>query len=479
MIGALPSFFKPPHSLTGRPPTEPILVGLSGGADSVSLLHMLCELRKRHPFPLYAAHVNHGIRTEDYQNEASRDEAFCKELCQDLGVELFVARLDVPALSEASGNSLETEAREARYAFFTEIMESRGIKTLVTAHNADDNLETQIFNLCRGCGIQGISGIREIRCFDPVEGAFLVRPILRGSKKEILAFCRENGLKYVTDSTNLEDDCTRNRIRHRILPQLTELFGSPEASGLRLAQYAAEDNDFMEGEARKILREKENGQITTKELCSLPPAIAKRVLSLAFREVSTATLEATHLEALLEFAHEGKCGAISLPDRITARFSGGILRFERTSQERPSSPYQIPLKIGLSVIEGTDFAVLIDQEVENKRSLSIGRDTYTLYTFAFIRNADASALTAASRREGETILDGGMHKRIKKLMCDKKLPSWERDQLPVLRADGNAVYVPFCAVADGIKADSKNFDYKISIYKKSDPKESKSHVTEY
>ena len=145
-----PDFFKDPHILAQKEQNSPVLLGLSGGADSSALLFLLSKLQKEKHFPLYAAHVNHNIRTADYNNEAMRDENFCHEICRQLDVELFVADIDVPRLSKESGQSLETVAREARYRFFSEIMEKKGIGILVTAHNADDNLETQIFNLCRG-----------------------------------------------------------------------------------------------------------------------------------------------------------------------------------------------------------------------------------------------------------------------------------------------------------------------------------------
>ena len=251
MIGNLPSFFKAPHSIAQKGTGEPILLALSGGADSSALLYLLCALRERSPFPLYAAHVNHNIRGESHGNEALRDEDFCRRICRETGVELFVESVDVPRLAKESGQSLETAARDARYGFFARIMLENNIKILVTAHNADDNFETQLFNLCRGCGIDGLCGIPERRQFAEV-GGVVVRPILSASKSEILDFCRKEKIDFVTDSTNFEDDCVRNKLRLNIIPQLKEIFGSPERSGARLASYAAEDSDFIGKEADRL-----------------------------------------------------------------------------------------------------------------------------------------------------------------------------------------------------------------------------------
>ena len=122
-MSLLPNFFKEPSYLSGYTEDSPILLGLSGGADSSALLHMLCEFSKGSNAPIFAAHVNHGIRTEEYDNEADRDEEFCHKLCSSLGVKLFVKRLDIPKMAAESGRGVEAEAREARYAFFSEIMQ--------------------------------------------------------------------------------------------------------------------------------------------------------------------------------------------------------------------------------------------------------------------------------------------------------------------------------------------------------------------
>ena len=326
MIGDLPRFFKDPHAIAGIPEDSPLLVALSGGADSSALLYLLCRLREQRRFPLYAAHVNHSIRTEAYGNEAQRDEDFCKSICASANVKLFVANVDVPQIAKETGQSLETAAREARYSFFADIMNDLGIKALVTAHNADDNLETQIFNLCRGCGIDGICGIPEKRLFDRVENGVIVRPILSAPKQEILDLCTLNGIEFVTDSTNLEDDCTRNRIRHNILPELRALFNSPERSGLRLAATAREDSDFIRSEADRVILE-QHEKISVSLLNSLHPSVAKRVLKTLYENTSTQNLESTHVEELLAFAKSEKSGKISLPGKITAHFSCGDLSF--------------------------------------------------------------------------------------------------------------------------------------------------------
>lgn len=463
MTRNLPGFFKDPHLIAGMPKNEPVLLALSGGADSSALLHLLCRLREDHYFPICAAHVNHGIRTEDYGNEALRDEQFCAELCRSLGVELFIHRIDVPMLAESNKTSLETAARDARYTFFEEIMVSRGIKLLVTAHNADDNLETQIFNLCRGCGVSGMSGIPEKRKLDGI--GLVIRPILSASKSQILEFCADNGIEYVVDSTNLEADCTRNRIRHNIIPELKELFGSPERASLRLSHSAAEDEEFITLEAKRIVDESK--AVDTELLASLHPSLAKRVIMLAFGRSFDSSLETVHVEAVLSFIRESngkKNGQISLPGKTAAIIRDGMLEFSDDEKaELPS--YEIPLAEGFIRINGTDFAVAVDKS-KPADELCVENEPYTLYSQAYVKNIDLSLCSASSRREGETILENNMHKKIKKIMCDKKIPTADRQVLPIIRASGEAVYIPSCAVADRVRATENERQYIISIYKK-------------
>ena len=179
MSATLPKKFTPPHELSGLSADTPILLGFSGGADSTALLHMLCCYSARTGAKIYAAHVHHGIRGE----EANRDEEFCRSVAKSLGVPFFVHHSDIPALVKECGESVETVARRVRYRFFDELMREHNIPLLVTAHNANDNLETMLFNLIRGSGLGGMCGIPVSRLCD---GGALVRPILSMTRQEIL-----------------------------------------------------------------------------------------------------------------------------------------------------------------------------------------------------------------------------------------------------------------------------------------------------
>ena len=205
-----------PQALAGLDKTTPVLLAFSGGADSRALLHFLATRANEDGFPLTLAHVNHGIRGE----EALRDRGFCQAVAETYGLELCILDADIPSLAKEHGRGLEEEARVVRYEYFERLMRERRIPLLATAHHADDNLETVLFHLCRGTGLSGLCGIAPTR--DLAYG-ILTRPLLQVSRREILAYCHNNNLEYVTDSTNSDTAYARNRIRGEVIPILSDL----------------------------------------------------------------------------------------------------------------------------------------------------------------------------------------------------------------------------------------------------------------
>lgn len=221
---------------------DSVLVGLSGGADSVSLLYSLYLLKERYNLKLYAAHIHHGIRG----NEANEDLKFCKKFCEKINVKLFYKKLDIPALAKERKQSLELCGREERYRFFEEIKTKYNAK-IATAHTASDNIETLFLNLTRGCCLKGASGI------PPVRGD-IIRPLIECTRDEIEKFCADNNLEYVTDSTNLEDDYSRNKIRHNVVPVLKQINPNLEDAILRFTQSVSCVKNTVEEQARLLLK---------------------------------------------------------------------------------------------------------------------------------------------------------------------------------------------------------------------------------
>ena len=206
--------------------------GLSGGADSVSLLLSLYELRDELGISVEALHVNHCLRGE----ESDRDQEFCRDLCKRLGIPFTAVSCDVMGYAKEHSLSCEEAARELRYDIFAKHTID---KKLATAHNADDNLETVILNLVRGSGLKGISGITPAR-------DNIIRPLLAVSRAEIEEFLKKHDQDYVTDSTNLSDDYTRNRIRHNIIPVMKSLNTSMIETSVRSISTLRAENDLID-----------------------------------------------------------------------------------------------------------------------------------------------------------------------------------------------------------------------------------------
>ncbi len=410
--------------------TPSVLVGLSGGADSSVLLFLLCEYCKKRGVALFAAHVNHGIRGE----EALRDRDFCVSLCEKLGIGLTVLDADVPALAKKSGKGIEECARDLRYSFFADIMKKQGIPTLATAHNADDNLETVIFNMLRGAGTKGLSGIPPVR---EVKGGRLVRPIIYASKREILDFAHANGIDYVTDSTNTDTDYTRNHIRANIVPAMREIVPSPEDAAAKLSESLRADESFIERCADElILREGIEKSAPSELLASLDEALFYRVIS----RMCPVTLERTHVYDIRALVEKNvPHSRLSLPERTLAVIENGALQFiseDEYGQDAPE-PFRYELSIGDNPIPECGVNIKITRASQRCENI------YKNFIHASIPfDKIKGQLYVRSREDGDRYSYGGMKRKLKKLLCDKGIPISERGRLPLICDGGGILFIP-------------------------------------
>lgn len=323
--------FVPPHEISGLPRGTPMLLALSGGPDSRALLYRLLVYCRECGAPLSVAHVNHMIRGA----EADRDERFVRSLAEDAGIDCYVERIDVPSRAAAAGQGLEEAAREARYSYFDRLMAERQIPILVTAHNANDRLETLLFNLARGSGLRGLCSLQLSR---PVAHGVLIRPLLYATRAEIEAYLRIRDLESVTDSTNSDDAYSRNRIRHTVIPALAEVNPALLQNAARLADSLAQDADFIASQAEAYLRDGGESATEVSRLTALHPALLSRVLDALYvraaggeRALTAQHLETVHLEALKELLWRGHNGQSSaLPGRLRGCLVRGKLVMEVT-----------------------------------------------------------------------------------------------------------------------------------------------------
>lgn len=249
---------------------DTVISALSGGADSVALLYVLYSLKNELGFSLAACHVNHNLRGE----ESNGDERFVRRMCRFLDIPLYVASIKVNDLRQKH-DSLEECARRLRYEFFDSI--SRG-KLIATAHTASDNCETILINMVRGTALSGICGI-------PVKRDNIIRPLLYNTRGDIERYCTENSLDYVTDSTNLSDDYTRNKIRHKIVPLLREINPALFGAISRLSQSVSDDDRYLDKIAAQLMEKAhtQDDKYDVNVLYTAEECILRRIVTMLFR----------------------------------------------------------------------------------------------------------------------------------------------------------------------------------------------------
>lgn len=396
-------------------PGEPVLVALSGGADSVALLHALRALG----YPVRAFHLNHCLRGA----ESERDEAFCRALCARLGVELTVERADVAAAARDRGGGVEETARRIRYARLEHA--AQGAK-IATAHTADDNLETVLFHLVRGTGAKGLAGI------PPVRGQ-IIRPLLGVERAQVEAYLAALGQDYVTDSSNADEAYTRNRIRHTVVPALRAIQPSAAQAAARLGDLLRQDEDCLAGLAQECLAQaaRPDGAWDIIPLRQAHPAVRSRALRrlLAQGGMPLRDLTAQHIFALERLLESGKPSACcALPHGFTARREYGALRLTRAQIQpmRPDVPVSVPFERTL-----WDGSVRVSAHVLEKNEVFYK----SFNTFCVdCGTIDFVSLCVRTRRAGDRIrlTEKGGSRTLKKLLIDRKIPRGKRDGLVVV-----------------------------------------------
>ncbi len=250
---------------------DTVIAAVSGGADSVALLHVLYSLQGELSFSLAACHVNHNLRGA----ESDGDEMFVRRMCRMMDIPLYVANIKVNDFRQKH-DSLEECARRLRYGFFEDIGKN---KLIATAHTASDNCETILINMVRGTALSGICGI-------PAKRDNIIRPLLYSTREDVERYCRENELDFVTDSTNLSDDYTRNKIRHKIVPLLREINPALYGAMSRLSDAASLDDSYLDGVAAQLMQKAGcgDGKYDVNQLCDADECILRRIVTTLFKQ---------------------------------------------------------------------------------------------------------------------------------------------------------------------------------------------------
>ncbi len=410
-----------------------LLVAVSGGADSVALLHFLRELREEWKLTVKALHLNHNLRGA----ESDADEAFVRKLCQDWDIPLTVESAHVAARAAQTGESIEVAARNCRYAFFEREGGAQQAK-VATAHTCSDNAETVLLNLVRGTALRGLTGIA------PVRGRY-IRPLIACTRREIEAYCAEHNLSFVTDSTNCSDEHTRNRIRRYIMP-LLEQENPRLAQGLiRMCDILREDADYLDQQAQKALinLKKPEKALDRKEFLQLPAAIKGRVLALLLRqegvEADSRTIQ--NLSRIIEVG----AGAWQLSAKVRFRCQEKAFWLEQVLLPQPFFSVEIftdQVKQGpaIRLYDGKEVRFWVKYKEDFIKNRNIHKKALT-YCLDYDRIGKITTLRQRLPSDRLRLPGRGCSKTLKNLFQEKRVPAPERLRRVVLECGGKVLWV--------------------------------------
>jgi len=449
---------------------EGVVVGVSGGPDSLCLAHILLELRQSLGFEICLAHMNHSLRGE----ESEEDMDFVSQLSREWDVTAIFETVDVYDYIFKKGINLEEAARELRYKFFAKAAFQYNARKVAVGHTADDQVETVLMHLLRGSGMRGIRGMPPTFERTGETGAItVVRPLLDTWRRETEEYCRVNGLEPRLDSTNVDRAFLRNRLRLELVPYLQKINPRARESILRLARITADEADYMDREAESLSNETilASGKalfLKTDRILSLHRAIQRLLLMKALEKAygNARDLEAHHIERLMSAAASKAGTRVTLPDGLLflKDYEGGWL----CHSEEEVSPF--PAISGEQEITLEGRADYGRWEIRTKRIQAFeektavpARDDFRFHApdlrlpdvFRAVIALDRAGgmLTVRSKKDGDRFQPLGMEgtRKLQDFMTDEKIPRWWRDRIPLVCAGDEILWVAGWRISDMAK----------------------------
>ena len=419
-----------------------VVLGVSGGADSICMLKLLSDLQKRLGISLYVLHINHMIRGE----EADQDAAFVKKICTKFKVPHRVINVDVPALAEREGLSEEEAGRYVRYDEFSKYAYEVSATKIAVAHNSNDNAETVLMNLARGTGIKGLGGIPPKREMEDANGNVVevIRPILCLSRKEIEDYLKENEIEYRNDSTNDSTDYTRNKIRLEIMPLLENINDNAMQNITNASNELADTSNYIEKDVDEAYEEfvtEEDGKLfLSDESFAIDPIVLTGVIRKMIENIAGKLKDITriHVGDVVSLSEKQVGKKIDLPYSIVAeREYEGISMFSESNETES---------------ETKNKEVIISFEEDDFDRTSIEELKYTKW----LDYDKIDDVVVRTRQKGDYIVidKDGATKKLKKYFIDEKIPRRERDEV-LLVADGNHIlWVVGYRISEDVKVTS-------------------------
>ena len=413
---------------------DKIVVGLSGGPDSVCLLHILSRLKDKFDLEIYAAHLNHQIRGI----EAQKDAFYISKLCEEMGITFFIKSINVPEYCEKNGVSIEEGARKLRYEMFYEVKNNTRSNKIAIGHNLNDQAETILMRMMRGTGLQGLKGIEYIR------DGVIIRPILDIERNDIEEYCKQNNLNPRIDKTNLESIYTRNKIRLELIPYMKDNFNSNIIESIaRMGNSLRSDNDYIESESLIKFKEvcdinDDSVEINLKSYINLHNSIKVRILRNAIKHIlgDTNFIDQRHIDDIIELEDESKIDkVINLPRGIFVyrKKDSIILTNKEIVIEEIEFCYNIPSN---GFIKIKEIDTIIETQVVSINKYKTSKSDKSCKWFDF--NKIKGGIVVRNRRSGDKIKLSGGSKKIKDLFIDIKIPKEDRCRIPII-ADSQGI----------------------------------------
>ena len=413
-----------------------LTVALSGGRDSICLLHLLKELQPIFQYQLEAVHVHHGLRPE-----ADADAAFCEKVCNEWQVPLSVFRVDVKERVTDTGESIEEAARNLRY----QVLQSSGADRIALAHHQQDQAETVLLALLRGSGLTGLCGMQEVR-------SPFIRPLLTIPPEMIVDYCKQNDLLYVTDASNQDTAFRRNRIRHELLPILQQFYNPQVVKVLaQTASHLQQEEAYLEAQVPPL----PEGDLSVSWLLGFPIGMQQRIIrKFLKREGLTQGLTGRHIEQVLELANGQTGKRVNLPKGLTVGKNYDILRVYKGITF--CQPWE----------QVTDFKMEFLTVDEARRQWDNPEQVPALPDEKWM---DADRLNDVpvwrTREKGDYLMIPGGHKKLKDFWIDQKVPQQERAQVPLLADGSHVLWVYGYRLSDGVKI-TKNTQRVLHVWRK-------------
>jgi tRNA(Ile)-lysidine synthase len=427
-------------------PGDRVVIGVSGGADSMTLLHILWGLRAEYHLSLVVAHLDHGLRPE-----AAEDKSFVKKAASDLGVPFFSRKVDVGARCREEHLNLQEAAREARYQFLAEIARDQEASRIALGHTADDQAESIIMRFLRGSGSRGLSGI------PPVREGVIIRPLIETWRSEIESFLREKKFPYRIDASNQSTHFLRNRVRHELLPLLQEYNPRVRQTLVQMAEIFRAEESFWQGMVEEkfpsLIKSKKKKSLTLDIplLVAQPYPLRLRIFRFALETLlgNVRRLSFVHIlniENLLQNKEPNK--GISLPQDISVDKAYQALIFSKAKEPAPPFAHIIP---GSGVVEIPEIGRMLRLEFQTPKPLG---PLANMAHIAFLDGDDIQfPLLLRSFRPGDRFQPLGMEgeKKVKDLFIDCKIPVVLRKKIPLLFQGDRLLWVAGLRIDHGVR----------------------------